>query len=350
MSRCGCPGFRLCTAADAARLALRLPRGPLPHYSPWRTYLAAVYGEPVGDRFDASALEVWYPRLLPDPGCGTVGTHACSEAHCDSWLGPAPTAQEVAEHLRNRSFVRSRARGAEFVLSQSAARRAARAGAWLEVVRRVADSTLDPRTHAPLFPEGSSSYGCWFLAARGSGIFVRVGRTLGFETKDDAMRAFGRHREGRHPDDLHFAHATRSRGYHSLQVLRGNALPFGAKTAPAYELVVATAPCMDSPHPLPSGCVPVETRTGRRASRPCLCDHSNRTEVLNCAAAGDTAAGAAAVAAGAVAAAAARAAAAESRLSAAQRWVREAEARAAAAERQVGVNRRTIEMMASQQV
>ena len=42
----------------------------------------------------------------------------------------------------------------------------------------------DDKTAARHFPEGAEQYGCWFLPAVGSGIWVRTGRrTLGFATR-----------------------------------------------------------------------------------------------------------------------------------------------------------------------
>ena len=43
-----------------------------------------------------------------------------------------------------------------------------------------------------LFPEGASQYGCWFLPARGAGLFVNVGRVGTQRTFRSASRKYRR--------------------------------------------------------------------------------------------------------------------------------------------------------------
>ena len=134
--------------------------------------------------------------------------------------------------------------------------------------------------------------GCWFLLARGSGIFVHTGgRTRALRSISDALLSGFGHGEARHPIDLCFAKVARRQGLHSLQLLAGNDQPygerlerrFGVPSVPAAELIVAGTPCMTRATPLMSGCVPgVELRTGLAAQHPCTCS-DEQPRVLNCA-------------------------------------------------------------------
>lgn len=288
--RCQC--FKLCTPEDAAAFWMQLPI-MMSASSPWARYLRRVYGSEWDlFPFDLSTLELVYPALLPAAPCNrreALRTPRCET--CDSWLPtaqhpPAPSA--IAARASNSSFIRT----PEFVILQPRiGRRAARNHTWIEVIRR--ESPFGTYFGQPLFPEGSARYGCWLLRARGSGVYVNVGRTLALRARSDAFAAgFGhglgrRAQRPRYPgDDLHFASHTAARGFDSLQTLFGNPSPLGAKSGvPAYELVLTATGCMDRPTPIAGGCVPVPLRTGWSASRPCApCNESaNDFAVLNCA-------------------------------------------------------------------
>jgi len=284
-----CQCFSLCSAEDAASLRLRLPRA-LPGCSPWRTYLDRVYGVlPNESLYDVQALELFYLMLLPARRCtDTAEMRACPPAQCNSWLSPAaPDDEAVRDLLINRTFLRT----SDWVLLSEplSRRRPFSSHSWVEVTRRSAERLVSRRSGARLFPEGAHGYGCWFLPARGSGVFVEVGRSL-------IVRRRLRGRAGcssrpRFPED--YANVTRARGYDSLQILLGNPLPLRcpdcasrmSSRTPSFELVLAVPACMEGAEPLRAGCLQRGlTRSGWRASAPCECDESPpHGDGLNCA-------------------------------------------------------------------
>ena len=124
---------------------------------------------------------------------------------------------------------------------------------------------------ADLFP-----YGCWLFPARGSGVFVNVGRTLVVSTRRDAHTALGipcsRSNFGcYHPGDKLYCTRAMARGYDSIQIMRGRG---GLRRA---ELLLCTG-C--TAEPVRGACLPVETRTGTHAQAPCKCDPSR--PIINC--------------------------------------------------------------------
>ena len=67
-------------------------------------------------------------------------------------------------------------------------------------------------------------------------------------------------RDPRLDDSL--GNSTRAAGLDSLQLLRGNSMPYGEATQRASELLLVASGCMDRPKPLNGVCVPVQLRTG----------------------------------------------------------------------------------------
>ena len=131
--------------------------------------------------------------------------------------------------------------------------------------------------------------GCWLFPAVGSGVWLSTGaRTLSVSSLAALRLArFGGSPRGvrqdgvRYPPDFRYAREVRRRGYATLQILRGNAMPLGVRTHPTSELVLATDRCMDALAPLPAGCLPdgVQLRAGD-GMHSCVCNRS--LEVLNC--------------------------------------------------------------------
>ena len=64
----------------------------------------------------------------------------------------------------------------------------------------------------------SRTDGCWFLLARGSGIFVSTAKALSYRGTAEADASGLGHDEGRYPVDLCYAKVTARRGFDSLQV------------------------------------------------------------------------------------------------------------------------------------
>lgn len=209
----GCYCFRLCTPFDVERVRSRLPQ---PATASWQWYLKAVYGEAQKGRtllpVQPTDLEIFYPALLPTQPCHQSEASKlprCTTSTCSNWLQP-PLRQ--FRRSSNRTFVLSTdglvsRRRAEFVLSQAPVgqRRAWPASAWVEVVRRTTDLLRDDHGRF-LFPEGAASYGCWFLLAVGSGIYVHTGpRTLSFATTPSAVEGGHGHLANNLPVDACFA-------------------------------------------------------------------------------------------------------------------------------------------------
>ena len=293
--RCAC--FQICGEEGLAAFHLSLPCIHDLQTSPWRHYLRAVYGH--GGRIPTplclSSLEAFYPSLMPtQPCCFKHCLARCSD--CEGWLaeGRPPPKQILREYALNRSIVTiydKRGRlGAWWdstaIIIQRQTREAFPDNEWVEVARtRAWRNDVERAT----FPEGSKQYGCWFIVARGTGVFVNVRRTLVLQTRsvvDTAaanltLTPFGTvWNEIPRYVDWQFARGTRSGGYDSLQILYGNPHPFGKPTRPVSELILVDKGCMSGKEPLPDACAPVEARGGWHADRPCQCVEGR--PVMNC--------------------------------------------------------------------
>lgn len=306
---CSCD-FSVCNAADLADFILRLPRAVLRRSSPIYSYLRNVYHAEVPLPFDVRRLEAFYPSLLPTAPCTVTPNPQSTRssprqrsmqfkpscaALCGAWTpNPRPTAARLADFLANRSFIRVALGASPAPTLGSAAarqpfshavalqpppqRRKPWRHSWVEVLR-LAD-TQSSR------PEGVGDYGCWLYPARGTGVWVHTGRSAVWSTWGHAWATVLQATGTRTHDDAPFARTAASKGYDSFQILRSHGRAWGwvelGETAPTHELVLATAPCMRRKARLPSGCVPVEVRTGPNASLPCGCDGTSYA-LLNCA-------------------------------------------------------------------
>ena len=166
-------------------------------------------------------------------------------------------------------------------------------GAWLEVARRPVlcrrwryRSRRYIPCDAEMFPEGARGYGCWLVPAVGSGVFVNLGRTAAFASRRAAKLAGLRFSARSDPrlDEL-IGNSTRDARLDSLQLLRGNSMPYGEQTLRASELLLVAAGGMDRATPLPGVCVPVLLRTGWEGKAKCSCrDTVNgaQAHALNC--------------------------------------------------------------------
>lgn len=156
--------------------------------------------------------------------------------------------------------------------------------------------------------------GCWFWAARGSGIALNLGRTRAFRTRMEAARAgYGTHvlfnRTGGKVEvsharldtgiDLNYAASAEREGYDTVQLLHGNGILFGdaGATSPAFEIVVSSSECVRSPQGLVGPCAATSrlrraavatngtagavSSWAASASEPCDC-RDEASFVLNC--------------------------------------------------------------------
>ena len=168
------------------------------------------------------------------------------------------------------------------------------------------------RSTPPCCEEGRG-YGCWFWAARGSGIFANTLNTLHVSSHSAAKSgAFGLrttvakahwettskkalelpHAQGPpfalhalHPAgdaryDGSFANVTRRLGAESLQILHGNSILFQAFTRSPREFVIASDSCMRSQTRI-RACPPIPLRTGWKADQECKCQNSGHL-VMQC--------------------------------------------------------------------
>ena len=147
-------------------------------------------------------------------------------------------------------------------------------------------------------------YGCWFWPARGSGIYLNIGRSPHFLRRTEAAHGgFGtfvltnRSRGSRKPlplssawldpqIDTNYAAAARLAGYDSIQVLHANGILFGdaGATSPASEIVLATDDCVKGTAltgPCLLGSSSKLLRRGLAASEPCACENTKHY-ALNC--------------------------------------------------------------------
>lgn len=314
-----CHCFDLCTTGDVLRLVERLPLYN-DTASPWRHYLAAVYGKPPPLPVDLRArLQVFYPGLLPtsthrcrgnpwqgEPNASAINQPPCDAETCARWLRSeeeAPLRWLGVGWARHSSHIwtpitepwhpelvgpqraewHSRLQlGREhlFVALQPAQRAPFPSGAWVEVMHVTMGWFGEHK-------QGSGRwYGCWFWPLSGSGVWVNVGRTLVAGNAYDANRLLRNESSSR---DNFFANGTRALGFDSLQILRGQGNYGGSKsryhmrTEPAFEIVVASGGCDGSSetHQEARACVPLPLRAGWSAERPCSCDES-ATPFINC--------------------------------------------------------------------
>ena len=324
----GC--FSVCNISQVAALLLRLPTLDAPQGVWWR-YLRRVYsGYPPPLPFDLRDLEVLRLDYLPmkpcisssisaaksaisQPTSDTASLNACNtvvasehdslhaQSTCNGpggWLTslrPEPSRREVNAFIANRSWLGSRPYSLGFAGFQRPheERKIVSNGSWVEVARRPVLCSRHKRhvlRHIPcdaeMFPEGSRGYGCWLVPAIGSGVFVNVGRTAAFSSRREARLAGLRFSVRSDPrlDEL-IGNSTRTSGFDSLQLLRGNSLPYGERTLRASELLLVAAGCMERLTPLPGVCVPVQLRSGWQAKVACSCQDSvggERAHTLNC--------------------------------------------------------------------
>lgn len=120
--------------------------------------------------------------------------------------------------------------------------------------------------------------GCWFFAAAGSGVFINIGRSLRYRTRQAAAKALGPPDPVGAKRDGTWCTTARARGYDSVQVqtdLPGSTFMYvkhaSRQTRALVELVVCHDDCATKP--ACDACPPMELRTGVSASRPCACEH-----------------------------------------------------------------------------
>ena len=350
--RCEC--FSLCGKEAATSFRARLPRHVNDSSSPWVRYLQSIYGHAISLPFDVSQLELFWAHLLP------TGMHLCPKPHlepeqpvlplcpaadCKGWL--EPQARLIPDAPATYIWpplwpwmlpadavgrARQRARHTQFLLIQPHERSGFLNGSWVEVVRVTPPSVApgssaaecdtqygwqrtcqswSPRSVVPFQPAAymqrpeclplgccreGREYGCWLWPARGSGIFVHIGRTLIFHSRPHAEESgFGvkaRVYNRKHGfnvtvrlrgNDCMYARVARERHLDSLQILHANRNIFtGQKTEPASELVLTAPGCVHTNRLLTHACPPVELRAGLAAAYPCTCSADQADTVLNC--------------------------------------------------------------------
>jgi hypothetical protein len=138
-----------CSVADAFVRSLPSESSDEVAWEPWRSYMAAVYGEPAAHRVNVSDFNFfwgvclsWPPRVPDELACS----------------GFSLFSTYLAAHRASIPSLQLRRVGDRYVVPR---------GGMVEVFRS---------SHL-LAPEGVG-YGCWFYMARGTGMWVRTGRTF----------------------------------------------------------------------------------------------------------------------------------------------------------------------------
>lgn len=297
---------------------MRLPPIVSSKSSPWYGYLQHVYGSSMRMPVKLKDFELFYTEYLPTMPClvqqeTVVGSdRLCSPSLCSGWLADRkPSAVEAYAYISNRSIGRrDNGRHAVVIVQRPIAERTfAVPNSWVEVTRSSMGRSLRPGV-----PKEGLGFGCWYYAARGSGVWLSVGaRTVGFRTRPDAYAGLGKtkcdHRAnstgqmiryltgGSCTFDFLWAEAVRrERRSATLQVLdttyrilgptMGGASSFAFTAAldtsdkanpqdgpGAFEVVDAQGLCVDADEPLLDGCPPIDSslRGGWHAERPCNC-------------------------------------------------------------------------------
>ena len=307
-SRCEC--FSLCHPGDAERFYERLDVVRSTD-SPWYQYLRLVYGGAPRLPFELHRQEFWYTSLLPTAfELCPHNVSRCPRELCAGWLSPTALRCEgttcgkqkpktsflypwlnhslwsaghtfrskvSSEYVRRRPF-------SLWMMRQAEDRVAPDPGAWMEVLRV---GTERWHAHRALKNhEGRNGYGCWFWAARGSGVWINVGANrLAFNDRPAAQQA------GMPPGDADrlYARAILARNATTMQITHSNTAIFGGRqTRPPWELILAAPGCMEG-NVIPDACPPdtVELRGGLTASRPCTCQGSgslgsDKSDIINC--------------------------------------------------------------------
>ena len=233
-----CRCFDMCNRSSVVEWLHRIPEMITDPSSPWMGYLAAVYGSRPQLPFNMTALNFFYHNdeswpinvEWPMANCrihlrefcrefnGGYCTHAnpaprCSESVCNRWLAPQQQTSRSnlhhigLMHLRSDDDPLRKTRGTGIfayprfeiqkalhgvdtpdghgmpqildAFSRALGHGVPRSGEWVEVIRENDKIANHGETH-----EGREGYGCWYYPARGSGIWIRVGRLIAIHSKD----------------------------------------------------------------------------------------------------------------------------------------------------------------------
>ena len=308
--RCAC--FSVCDAANATRFLNAIPRWVDAPTSPWAAYLRVVYGSALALPFELRRLEFFRlggPAWDAQSGGGVPWPMAacrngrvrdwrpCAARACAPWLATNATrgAPAVAEaDVDVQLLADGGGDVAAIVRRRGAHWRPASNGSRVEVVRTRGQRGLGfaQWEACTCAPASAPLYGCWFLAAVGTGMVLDLRRTLVLPRKQpgiaDLFRAYNASTGAAPPEapsktlrsvfDRHLAFLAAHAGYETVQV-RFDSLPH-----PVSEVVVTTRyACNVAPEQRykafrKSPCVPVPiTRANGSA---CACNH--RKQLLNC--------------------------------------------------------------------
>jgi len=356
-----CFCFSTCDVQSANEFTRHIPAS-VSTSSLWAPYVSAVYGEGVRFPVDIRSFnwfyhndQAWrasYPKVewpmascvLAAPKLGSTGYSrrssrakaavpigaSCAASVCSRWWFHGEQSR-IASMVDEISVLPSVEAGAssgvllfgslggndtaiEEALAETGARtlfqllgRALVAdGEWAEVIR----SAISPAFHW-LRPEGTCQYGCWFFLARGSGMYVNVGRSWRVKNKGELARPQGAHLHtsslstlqqlGQASLPANCSNITRmvQTKTKSLETYPWSAHLLGYDTLQERstanrdlnkskgllmhnELIDTSVSCMYGAQPITT-CPPVKLRSGFDAQRPCRC--TNKLPVLNCRAA-----------------------------------------------------------------
>lgn len=306
--RCAC--FSVCDAANATRFLNAIPRWVDAPTSPWAAYLRVVYGSALALPFELRRLEffhlggsAWHARSggnvpWPMAACRNQRVHAwrpCDARACAPWLATDATrgAPAVAEADVNVQLLSDGGDDVAAVVRRRGAHwRPAGNGSRVEVVRTGGQRGVMLAPWEACTCTAKPLYGCWFLAAVGTGMTLDLRRTLVLPRKQpgiaDLFRAYTASTGSVPPEapsktlrslvDRHLAFLASHFGYETVQVR------YDSLSHPVSEVVVTTRyTCNVAPEQRyetfrKSPCVPVPITHANGSA--CLCDH--RRQLLNC--------------------------------------------------------------------
>lgn len=306
-----CACFSVCDAANATRFLNAIPRWVDAPTSPWAAYLRVVYGFALALPFELRRLEffhlggpAWDARSggvpWPMAACRNGRAHAwrpCDARACAPWLATDAKrgAPAVAEADVDAQLLSDGGDDVAAVVRRRGAHwRPADDGARVEVVRTRGQRglLLAPWEACTCAPASAPLYGCWLLAAVGTGMALDLRKTLVLPRKEPGIaelrRAYNASTGAAPPEapsrtlrsifDRHLAFLAAHAGYETVQV-RFDSLPHPVSEVvitPRYACNVAPEQRFEAFRKSP--CVPVPIL--RANGSACACDH--RRQLLNC--------------------------------------------------------------------
>ena len=189
-----CSCFSLCNEANASHFLNAIPSSIDSVISPWYGYLKVVYGAALALPFDLRRMEFFYASghhwqalsgntSWPMAAChrkSALDWEPCDAAECAAWLSTTETRRApVAERDVSLQVLSDRGVTLGVIVRQ-------RHQHWhpsendtcVEVIRTSGQPGISMAPYESCTCDAGPSYGCWFLAATGTGMVLDLKRTL----------------------------------------------------------------------------------------------------------------------------------------------------------------------------